>query len=40
MRNKMLVFAAIGLCFIWERLRGQAATRTRLIFDQAHGEQC
>lgn len=40
MRNTMLVFAAIGLCFIrGDLVRGQAATRTRLVFDQAHGEQ-
>jgi hypothetical protein len=40
MRNRMLLFAAIGLCFIRvDLLWGQGETRARLVFDQAHGEQ-
>src|SRR2546430_1609699 len=40
MRTKMLVVAAIGVCFIrGEVLRGQTARRVRLVLDQAHGEQ-
>jgi hypothetical protein len=40
MKNKMLLVAAIGLCFIRvDPLWGQAETRLRLVFDQAHGEQ-
>jgi hypothetical protein len=40
MRNKMLLLATIGLCFIpCDLLHGQTATRVRLVFDQAHGEQ-
>jgi hypothetical protein len=40
MKYKMLLFAAISLCFIRvDLLWGQGANRVRLIFDQAHGEQ-
>jgi hypothetical protein len=39
MKNKLLLFAAIGLCFIRvELLWGQGAGPVRLVFDQAHGE--
>jgi hypothetical protein len=38
--NKMLLVAAISLCFIGvDLLGGQGETRLRLVFDQAHGEQ-
>lgn len=40
MKNKVLLVAAIGLCFIRvDLLWGQGETRLRLVFDQAHGEQ-
>ncbi len=39
MKNKVLLFAAIGLCFIRvDLLWGQGAGPVRLVFDQAHGE--
>jgi hypothetical protein len=40
MKKKTLLFAAISLCFIRVDLpHGQGASRLRLVFDQAHGEQ-
>jgi hypothetical protein len=40
MKNRMLLLAAISLCFIRaDLLWGQGANRVRLVFDQAHGEQ-
>jgi hypothetical protein len=40
MKNTIFLLAAIGLCFIpCDLLQGQTATRLRLVFDQAHGEQ-
>jgi hypothetical protein len=40
MKNKMLFVAVVGLFFIpGDLLWGQGQTRTRLVFDQAHGEQ-
>jgi hypothetical protein len=40
MKNKMLLVAAIGLCFMRaDLLWAQGASRVRLVFDQAHGEQ-
>jgi hypothetical protein len=40
MKNKMLLVAAIGLCFIRvDLLWGQGTNRVRLVFDQAHGQQ-
>lgn len=40
MKGTVVLFAAIGLCFSGaDLLRGQARSRSRLVFDQAHGEQ-
>ena len=40
MKHKLMLFAAIGLCFIHaDLLSGQEVGRARLVFDQAHGEQ-
>jgi hypothetical protein len=40
MRNKLLLIAAVGLCFLREdMLSAQATGSARLVFDQAHGEQ-
>jgi hypothetical protein len=39
MKNTIAIAAVVCLCLIWiDRLSGQEMSRTRLIFDQAHGE--
>jgi hypothetical protein len=38
-KHKMVLVAAIGLCFIRVDLLGGQGTGLRLVFDQAHGEQ-
>jgi hypothetical protein len=40
MKTRVLFCAAICFCYVCgDLLRGQEASRTRLLFDQAHGEQ-
>jgi hypothetical protein len=40
MTNRLLLVAGIGLCLLYaDLLAGQEASRARLVFDQAHGEQ-
>jgi hypothetical protein len=39
MKNRMLLFAAIGLCLIQVDIFGGQVKPARLVFDQAHGEQ-
>jgi hypothetical protein len=40
MKRRLLLLAALCLCFVHvDLLRGQGPRRSRLVFDQAHGEQ-
>jgi hypothetical protein len=40
MSQTLILMAAIGLCVVWPDLPGgQERTRSRLVFDQAHGQQ-